>query len=64
MEGRNDLLIQALQSFEITRPRGEHDFVDTRIDEFANAINDIFSVPSNRARTYLPDELIHFSLIV
>ena len=55
---------EALEGFDGTGPRGQHDLIDTRIDEFADSVNDVFGGPSNRTRTYPLDEFIHFSLIV
>ena len=64
VEGRQDLLIQALEGFDVTGPRGQHDLIDTRVNELANAVNDVSGGPSNGARTCPLDEFIHFSLIV
>ena len=47
VEGRDDLLVDALCGFGITE-RGGHDLIDTCIDELADSIDDVVSRPCHR----------------
>ena len=48
VEGRQDLLIQALEGFDVTGPRGQHDLIDTRIIELADSVDDVIPRPRQR----------------